>query len=79
MPPATSKSHLDDLLLRRTRLGLILPHGAMIPLISARLKQLCQQELGWNEQKWQQEVSRYKALWQRYYHLPVELTDEQVA
>ena len=71
--------HLDDLLLRRTRLGLILPHGAMIPLISARLKQLCQQELGWNEQKWQQEVSRYKALWQRYYHLPVELTDEQVA
>ena len=71
--------HLDDLLLRRTRLGLILPHGAMTPLISARLKQLCQQELGWNEQKWQQEVSRYKALWQRYYHLPVELTDEQVA
>ena len=71
--------HLDDLLLRRTRLGLILPHGAMTPLISARLKQLCQQELGWNEQKWQQEVSRYQTLWQRYYHLPVELTDEQVA
>ena len=71
--------HLDDLLLRRTRLGLILPHGAMIPLISARVKQLCQQELGWNEQKWQQEVERYQDLWQRYYHLPVELTDEQVA
>ena len=71
--------HLDDLLLRRTRLGLILPHGAMTPLISARLKQLCQQEIGWNEQKWQQEVSRYQTLWQRYYHLPVELTDEQVA
>ena len=71
--------HLDDLLLRRTRLGLILPHGAMTPLISERLKQICQQELGWNEQKWQQEVSRYQTLWQRYYHLPVELTDEQVA
>nr|WP_313973421.1 glycerol-3-phosphate dehydrogenase/oxidase [uncultured Psychrobacter sp.] len=62
--------HLDDLLLRRTRLGLILPHGAMTPLISARLKQICQQELGWDEQKWQQEAQRYQDLWQRYYHLP---------
>ena len=62
--------HLDDLLLRRTRLGLILPHGAMTPLISVRLKQICQQELGWNELKWQQEVERYTQLWQRYYHLP---------
>ena len=62
--------HLDDLLLRRTRLGLILSHGAMTPLISDRLKQICQQELGWDEQKWQQEVERYTQLWQRYYHLP---------
>ena len=62
--------HLDDLLLRRTRLGLILPNGAMTPLISARLKQICQQELGWNEQKWQQEAQRYQKLWQRYYYLP---------
>ncbi|WP_372830382.1 glycerol-3-phosphate dehydrogenase/oxidase [Psychrobacter maritimus] len=62
--------HLDDLLLRRTRLGLTLPHGAMTPLISSRLKQICQQELGWDEQKWQQEVARYQDLWQRYYHLP---------
>ena len=62
--------HLDDLLLRRTRLGLILPHGAMTPLISDRLKQICQQELGWDEEKWQQEVERYIQLRQRYYHLP---------
>lgn len=62
--------HLDDLLLRRTRLGLILPHGAMTPLISARLKQICQQELGWDEQKWQQEAQLYQKLWQRYYYLP---------
>ncbi|MBP3946318.1 glycerol-3-phosphate dehydrogenase/oxidase [Psychrobacter sp. K31L] len=62
--------HLDDLLLRRTRLGLILPHGAMTPLISARLKQICQEELGWDEQRWQQEAERYQQLWQRYYHLP---------
>ena len=62
--------HLDDLLLRRTRLGLILPNGAMTPLIRARLKQICHEELGWDEQKWQQEVDRYTELWQRYYHLP---------
>ena len=62
--------HLDDLLLRRSRLGLILTNGAMTPLISDRLKQICQQELGWDEQKWQQEVERYTDLWQRYYHLP---------
>ena len=62
--------HLDDLLLRRTRLGLILPNGAMTPLISQRVKQICQQELGWDEQKWQQEADRYQALWQRYYYLP---------
>ena len=62
--------HLDDLLLRRTRLGLILTNGAMTPLISARLKQICQQELGWDEQKWKNETQRYKDIWQRYYHLP---------
>ncbi|MGP9692919.1 glycerol-3-phosphate dehydrogenase/oxidase [Psychrobacter sp. AOP30-A2-5] len=62
--------HLDDLLLRRTRLGLILPHGAMTPLISDRLKQICQQELGWDKREWQREVDRYTQLWQRYYHLP---------
>jgi len=62
--------HLDDLLLRRTRLGLILPNGAITPEISARLQQICQQELGWTENKWQQEVQRYQALWQQYYHLP---------
>ena len=62
--------HLDDLLLRRTRLGLILNDGAMIPSVSDKLKQICQQELGWDEQKWQQEVRRYKDLWQRYYYLP---------
>lgn len=62
--------HLDDLLLRRTRLGLILTQGAMTPDVSERLKQICQQELGWTDEKWQQEAQRYIALWQRYYHLP---------
>lgn len=62
--------HLDDLLLRRTRLGLILPQGAMTEPLIARFRMICQQELGWDEQKWLQEAERYKQLWQTYYHLP---------
>ncbi len=62
--------HLDDLLLRRTRLGLILPQGALIDSVTDQLQQICQTELGWDQQQWQQEVARYQAIWQNYYHLP---------
>jgi glycerol-3-phosphate dehydrogenase len=60
--------HLEDLLLRRTRLGLLLPHGGadLLPGIQA----ICQPELGWSEARWQQEASAYQALWQRCYSLP---------
>lgn len=60
--------HLDDLLLRRTRLGNVLPNGAADYLVD--IKELCAKELGWNEKKWQQEVSRYQALWLQCYSLP---------
>lgn len=60
--------HLDDLLLRRTRLGLILEKGAeqLLP----ELEKICMDELGWNGEKWQYEVSRYQNIWQKYYSLP---------
>ncbi len=60
--------HLDDLLLRRTRLGLLLKNGAeqLLP----KLQEICLQELGWDQQKWQYEVSRYQNIWQQYYGLP---------
>tara|TARA_R110000737_G_scaffold15182_2_gene31657 strand:- start:129 stop:1901 length:1773 start_codon:yes stop_codon:yes gene_type:complete len=60
--------HLDDLLLRRTRLGNVLPDGArdLLPQIKA----LCLPYLSWSEAKWQQEISRYLALWQSSYSLP---------
>lgn len=60
--------HLDDLLLRRTRLGLLLPRGGgdYFPAI----RQLCQPRLGWNDEHWQQEQQRYQALWQRHHGLP---------
>ena len=55
--------HLDDLLLRRTRLGLTAPHGgsAFLP----RLRPVVQEELNWTDQQWDEEVARYLAHWQR--------------
>ena len=60
--------HLDDLLLRRTRLGLLLPQGAagLFPALQG----ICQQELGWTAERWLSERARYQALWQRCYSLP---------
>jgi glycerol-3-phosphate dehydrogenase len=61
--------HLDDLLLRRTRLGLILPHGA--ESILPKVKQICLNELGWSKNRWQQEQTDYMALWSDSYSLPI--------
>lgn len=60
--------HLDDLLLRRTRLGLLLSGGgeAILP----QLRTICQAELGWDDHRWQHEVTDYLALWQKHYSLP---------
>ena len=60
--------HLDDLLLRRTRLGSILPHGG-IELLDA-LRGICAEELGWDDARWNHEQTRYLALWDKYYGLP---------
>jgi glycerol-3-phosphate dehydrogenase len=61
--------HLDDLLLRRTRLGNVLPHGGLAFI--EQIKQCCQVSLAWSEQKWQQEIIRYQHLWQKNYSLPI--------
>ena len=57
--------HLDDLLLRRTHLGLLLPQGAeqLFPM----LKQMCAEELSWSDERWCSELIRYKDLIQKYY------------
>jgi glycerol-3-phosphate dehydrogenase len=60
--------HLDDLLLRRTRLGLLLVRGGEAHF--AAIRQLCQPRLGWDDAHWQQELQRYRALWQRHHGLP---------
>lgn len=60
--------HLDDLLLRRTRLGNLLPDGGA-SLLPA-LKPICQQALGWDDADWDAETVRYLALWHQSYSLP---------
>ncbi|MCW8832761.1 MAG: FAD-dependent oxidoreductase, partial [Colwellia sp.] len=60
--------HLDDLLLRRTRLGLLLRNGAAE--LFSLIETICQQELGWDKVKWQNELSRYQAIIRQHYALP---------
>jgi glycerol-3-phosphate dehydrogenase len=66
--------HLDDLLLRRTRLGLLIAHGAAEHL--PRIRELCQARLGWSDARWTQEKQHYLSLWQRCYSLPVAQKQE---
>jgi glycerol-3-phosphate dehydrogenase len=60
--------HLDDLLLRRTRLGLLLPNGAaeIFPMV----RRICQDELSWGSDRWAQEEASYTALIARSHSVP---------
>ncbi len=64
--------HLDDLLLRRTRLGILLPRGGLDHL--PRIRLLCAPHLPWDETRWQQEMSRYQAIVEAHYQVPPEAT-----
>lgn len=59
---------LDDLMLRRTRLGLQLADGgaAVLP----RVRAICQQELGWNDELWEREREIYLTAWRAQYGVP---------
>jgi glycerol-3-phosphate dehydrogenase len=57
--------HLEDLLLRRVRLGLLLPQGGRDLL--GRIRDIVQPELGWSDDRWQQEEAAYLKTWQSYY------------
>jgi len=59
--------HLDDLLLRRVRLGLLAPNGGMDLL--PRIRALVQPELGWEDARWEKEASEYVELWNASYRL----------
>jgi glycerol-3-phosphate dehydrogenase len=57
--------HLDDLLLRRVRLGVLLPQGGRSAL--PRVREIVKEELGWDEKKWLKEKKAYMRTWQKYY------------
>ena len=60
--------HLDDLLLRRTRLGILLARGGLDHL--ARIRGLCEPHLQWGEAGWATEIERYRTLIAAHYNLP---------
>ena len=60
--------HLDDLLLRRTRLGILLPRGGLDYV--ERIRQICQPLLCWTDEKWNEELTRYQAIITKYYGVP---------
>jgi glycerol-3-phosphate dehydrogenase len=57
--------HLEDLMLRRTRIALLLENGgkAILPKIRA----ICQPLLGWDDEKWCLEEENYLETWQHFY------------
>ncbi|ABC31324.1 Glycerol-3-phosphate dehydrogenase [Hahella chejuensis KCTC 2396] len=69
--------HLDDLMLRRTRLGLLAPNGAeaMLDEVGRR----CQRYLGWSDAVWRDEANRYRNLFQRHFGVPGVTTSDDAA
>ncbi len=63
--------HLEDLLLRRTRLGLLLRGGGVELL--PRIRAICQPELGWTDAHWEAQQAAYLALWRKHYGVPESL------
>jgi glycerol-3-phosphate dehydrogenase len=59
---------LDDLLLRRTRLGLLLPDGGVTVL--ARLEPVAREALGWSAGEWRDQCDRYGRIVARCYSVP---------
>lgn len=62
---AEQVAHLEDLLLRRTRLGLLLPGGGVqiLPQLQERISKV----LGWDERQWEEEKANYLTLWYQAY------------
>ena len=59
--------HLEDLLLRRVRLGNLLPGGGLS--VIDRIKKIVQEELCWNDKRWNEEIGSYKLLLEKSYSI----------
>ena len=62
--------HLDDVLLRRVRLGLLMDQGGLTDM--ARIRNLLEPVLNWDAARWKTEIERYRNLWQRCYAPPTD-------
>ncbi|KGD65787.1 glycerol-3-phosphate dehydrogenase [Alcanivorax nanhaiticus] len=69
-----SVQHLDDLMLRRTRLGLTRPNAGCA-VLKARREQI-QKALGWTDERWQDELTRYLHIHERFYGVPMQHSHE---
>ena len=59
---------LDDLLLRRTRLGIQLSDGGAA--LMGRVRTICQKELGWDDAQWEAQERRYLVAWRLQHAVP---------
>ncbi|MGC9196579.1 MAG: glycerol-3-phosphate dehydrogenase/oxidase [Syntrophobacteraceae bacterium] len=57
--------HLDDLLLRRVRIGLLLPEGGKAHLDEIRA--LCRPVMSWSDARWDSEIENYLRMWRTHY------------
>ncbi|MDY6905020.1 MAG: glycerol-3-phosphate dehydrogenase/oxidase [Thermodesulfobacteriota bacterium] len=68
--------HLSDLLLRRVRIGLLLPDGGVAHFDT--IKAVCKSALPWDDEHWQKEEDRYRQVWQAAYAPPALPEKEKV-
>ncbi|MCP3951022.1 MAG: glycerol-3-phosphate dehydrogenase/oxidase [Desulfobacterales bacterium] len=65
-----SVRHLEDILLRRVRLGILLDDGGL--QVITRIRRLLAPVLKWDDNRWSLEIERYRKLWKRCYAPPEE-------
>ena len=70
-----SVRHLSDLLLRRVRIGLLLPEGGKAHL--TRIGKLCRPALGWDLRRWHRETLTYVDHWHRAHGFPWLVQEEK--
>ncbi len=60
--------HLGDLLLRRVRIGLLVPQGGKALL--HRIRNICNNSLAWDDSRWDLEIQTYLDQWRHFHAVP---------
>ncbi|PVZ65609.1 glycerol-3-phosphate dehydrogenase/oxidase [Pelagibaculum spongiae] len=72
---AEQVEQLEDLLLRRTRIGILLENACQEHI--QKIRQICQSELGWDDLTWQIQAAKWREVWQQAYSSPFSGTMAQ--